>query len=82
MQWTFNNLFLEALPEAGQRVVAAAAENVDAGDAMFNGFPKADRVLPLLTSDELSRGFADTYAETTVVASPKDLAPSLVGGHS
>ena len=82
VQWTFNNLFLEALPVAGQRVVSAAAENVDAGDAMFNGFPKADRVLPLLTSDELSRGFADTYAETTVVASPKDLAPSLVGGHS
>jgi hypothetical protein len=77
-QWTFNNLFLEALPESGQRVIEAAARNVDAGDAMFNGFPKADRVLPLITSDELSRAFAEKYAETTVVPSAKDLAPSLV----
>lgn len=77
-QWTFNNLFLEALPEAGQRVMTAAARNVDAGDAMFNGFPKADRVLPLITGDEFSEEFAARYSETTVVPSTKDLAVSAV----
>ncbi|MFE0420364.1 styrene monooxygenase/indole monooxygenase family protein [Streptomyces tendae] len=60
--WEFNNLFLDKLPGTGARVLETASRSEEAGDAMFNGFPRTDRVLPVLTSEELSYAFAERYA--------------------
>ena len=59
--WEFNNTFLEPLDETAQRVLTTAQYNLEAADAMFNGFPRTDRVLPILKNESLSRQFADAH---------------------
>lgn len=60
--YTFNNLLLEPLQEAGQTVLMTAAGNEQAGHDFFNGFPHPEKVLPALQDIELAREFAARYA--------------------
>ena len=59
--YNFNNMFLEALDPTAQLVLETAAESEEAGDAMFNGFPRADRMWPVMTSPELAGKFAARF---------------------
>lgn len=59
--WKFNNMFLEPLDATAQQVLDTAASNEAAGDVMFNGFPRADRMWPVMTSPELANRFAEQF---------------------
>ncbi len=59
--YKFNNMFLEPLSGPAQLVLETAAESEAAGDAMFNGFPRADRMWPVMTSPELAQRFSQQF---------------------
>lgn len=59
--YQFNNMFLNPLDETAQIVLDTAPANEAAGDFMFNGFPRADRMWPVMTSPELAGRFAAKF---------------------
>ncbi|GAA1835307.1 FAD-dependent oxidoreductase [Pseudonocardia ailaonensis] len=59
--WTFNNHFLGVADDTTRLVMRTAAQNPDAGDTLFNGFVRPDRMLPALKDRRVAEEFARTY---------------------
>ncbi len=60
--YTFNNLLLEPLTEAGQTVLMTAVTDEQAGHDFFNGFPHPKKLFPMMEDVEAAREFAASYA--------------------
>ncbi|MCI3205270.1 MULTISPECIES: styrene monooxygenase/indole monooxygenase family protein [Pandoraea] len=59
--YKFNHHFLEPFDSAGASVIATAAQNLDAGDALFNGFARPDRMLDTLLCPQQAQAFVERY---------------------
>jgi hypothetical protein len=60
--YQFNHHFLEPFDEYGNNVIATAAANPEAGDALFNGFARPDRMASTMLTRAGSEEFVNRYS--------------------